>query len=77
MARRPTRGARGGRTAAPARQPRAKSRKPAPSTELEVVEETGGLGIDSSIVIATSAILFLGILFVDALLGKFDEGMFL
>ena len=69
MAKRTTRGSQ-------SRQARAKSRKPVGGGEVEVVEEAGGLGIDAGIVIATAAMLVIGLLVVDALMGKLDKGMF-
>jgi len=69
MARRTTRGSQ-------TRQARAKSRKPVGGGEVEVVEEAGGLGIDAGIVIATAAMLVIGLLLVDALLGRHGEGIF-
>ena len=64
------------RTTRGSRQARAKSRKPAAGGEVEVVEEAGGAGIDSGIVIATAAMLVIGLLLVDALLGKLGGGVF-
>ena len=60
------------------RTPKAKSKKPAAPTaaEVEVVEEAGGEGIDTGIVVMTSVVLLVSCLFVDYLLGTFDKGMF-
>ncbi len=67
-----------GRAAAKAqpRTPKAKSKKPAPAAEVEVVEEAGGEGIDTGIVVITSIILVVAFVFVDQLRGVFGEGMF-
>lgn len=50
--------------------------KPAAATEVEVVEEEAGEGIDTGILVVTFLMLFGAVLFVDALLGRFDKGMF-
>ncbi len=67
-----------GRTPAakPARTPKTKSKKPAATAEVEVIEEAAGEGIDTGIVVMTSLILVAAFLFVDKLRGMFDEGMF-
>ena len=67
-----------GRTPAakPARTPKATSKKPAATTEVEVIEEAAGEGIDTGIVVMTSVILVTAILFVDKLRGIFDTGVF-
>lgn len=71
MAKTRTRGSR----ASSARTPRAKSRKPAATTEVEVVEEEGG-NIDTGIIAITTVALLAAILLVDHLRGMFGEGMF-
>ena len=61
----------------PARQPKAKSKKPAaPAAEVEVVEEAKGETVDGGIVIITSVVLLAAILFVDKLLARYGEGVF-
>jgi hypothetical protein len=69
--------ARAGGRAKPERQPKARSQKAAPAATVEVVEEGGGMGIDAGIAIATTVLLILAFLFMDALKGKFDAGLFL
>ena len=59
------------------RKAKATSKKPAPAAEVEVVEEAGGEGIDTGIVIATTLSLVVAILFLDKLLAQYGEGMFL
>ncbi len=71
MAKRPPRAGRGA-PAAPARA-KAKSRRP---SEVEVVEESAGIGLDAGLAIATTLVLLASIVFVDMLLGKFGSGMF-
>jgi len=70
---------RGGRVAkgggAAGRQTKSK-KAAAPATEVEVVEERGGDGIDTGIAVITGILLLLAILFVDAHLGRYDSGMF-
>ncbi|HED65620.1 MAG TPA: hypothetical protein ENJ09_08695 [Planctomycetes bacterium] len=73
MAKTRTRGTRAGSAA---RTPRAKSRKPATTTEVEVVEEEGGGNIDTGIVAITTIVLIAAILLVDHLRGMYGEGMF-
>ena len=59
------------------RAPKAKSKKkPAPTTEMEVVEEAAGEGIDTGVAVMTTLLLLAGILFLDKLRGMFDTGMF-
>jgi hypothetical protein len=62
-----------GRTAKATRTPKAKSKKAAPTTEVEVVEEAAGEGIDTGIVVMTTLTLVAAILFLDKLLGSFGE----
>ena len=72
MAKTRTRGSR----ASSARTPRAQSRKPAATTEVEVVEEEGGGNIDTGIIAITTVALLAAILLVDHLRGMFGDGMF-
>ena len=67
MARRTSR-----REAAPARAPRAKSKKAA--ADVEVVEDSSE-GFDTMIILCTTFALLVAIGFTDALLGKFDAGV--
>lgn len=47
------------------------------AAEVEVVEESGGMGIDAGIAIFTFIILVVACLFVDAHLGRYpDSGLF-
>ena len=69
------RGARAGAKAAD-RQTSTKSKKPKTTGVVEVVEESGGSGIDAGIAIVTSLILLAAILFVDSHLARYDAGMF-
>ena len=46
------------------------------ATEVEVVEESGGAGIDNGIAVITAVLLLLAILFVDANLGRYGSGLF-
>ena len=75
MAKKTPRGARAAKPAAPAREPKAKSKK-VTTTEIEVVEESPGEGIDAGIAIITTVILVAAILFVDAFRGASGEGLF-
>lgn len=77
MARRTPRTGSSRRSAAPkpARQSRARSKKTAPTTEVEVVEEESGEGFDTAIIVATTVALVVAIAFTDALLGRFGEGV--
>ena len=61
-----------------ARKTKATSRRPSKpaAAEVEVVEEDSGEGIDTGILVVTFLMLFGAVLFVDALLGRFDKGMF-
>ena len=73
-------GARGGRAAKGGGGGRqTKSKKPATTAaaEVEVVEESGGSGIDAGIAIATTLMLLAAILFVDAHLSRYEASMFL
>ena len=54
-----------------------RSKKPAVAAEVEVVEESGGSGIDAGIAIMTFILLLVAILFVDAHLARYDAGLFL
>ena len=60
------------------RSAKTKSRKPAASStaSVEVVEEGGGETPEAGIAIVTTIALFIAILLVDALNGRFDAGMF-
>ena len=69
------RGARGGAKTG-GRQTSTKSRKPQTAATVEVVEESGGSGIDAGIAITTFLILLAAILFVDSHLARYDAGMF-
>ncbi len=69
MAKRPIRPARGERPV------KATSRKTV-TTEVEVVEEESSGGFESGMAIATAVALLVAILLTDALLGKFDKGLF-
>lgn len=72
-----SRKARGGRVAKAAAGRQTRSKKVAvPVAEVEVVEERGGLGIDTGIAIITGILLLAAILFADAHLGRYDAGMF-
>ena len=71
MARRSSRGGK-----PEAREPKARSKKKSERVSVEVVEETGGVGFEGGIAIATTVILLIALLCVDALLGKFADGMF-
>ena len=57
--------------------PRATKSKKSVQAEVEVVEEAGGLGVDTGIAIATSVVLIVAILFVDAYLARLGGGLFL
>jgi hypothetical protein len=61
--------------AAPARKPKAKSKKPALAAGMEVVEDSGE-GLDTAVILATTFALVFAIVFTDALLGKFEAGVF-
>lgn len=80
MAKSRSRGA--SRKAAPKRQPSATSRKKAPaggagaSTEIEVVEEAPGMGVDGGIAVITCIVLVVACVLLDAQLGKYGAGMF-
>jgi hypothetical protein len=68
--------ARGGRAAKPAAGRQTKSKKTTAVVEVEVVEESGGSGIDAGIAVMTSILLLVAILFVDAHLARYGKGMF-
>jgi hypothetical protein len=71
------RGSRGRGASRTKREPKAKSKKPkAASTEVEVVEEAGGEGVDGAILIITTVVLLAAILCVDAFRGAYGEGIF-
>ncbi len=53
-----------------------KSRKPAATAEVEVVEEEDGGNIDTGIVMFTTLMLVAAFLMVDKLRGLYDEGLF-
>ena len=75
MASRKARGGRAKGVAPAGRQTRSKKAAVA-VTEVDVVEERGGEGIDTGIAVITGILLLLAILFVDAHLGRYDSGMF-
>ncbi|MFT5284678.1 MAG: hypothetical protein ACI8TQ_000835 [Planctomycetota bacterium] len=67
------------RGAAPAREPRAVSRKkPAgAAAEAEVVEEAPGMGMEGAVAIVTALMLIAGCVFLDMELSKhYDAGFF-
>lgn len=51
----------------------AKSRR-APTSEVEVVEEAPGMGLDAGIAVFTSLVLVAAIVLVDKLMSQFDKG---
>jgi non-canonical (house-cleaning) NTP pyrophosphatase len=54
-----------------------KSKTPARAmAEVEVVEESGGMGLEGGVAIATTVLLLVAILFVDKHLGSYGSGMF-
>ena len=65
---------RGGRRSS-SRQTSSKATAAKPA-EVEVVEESGGMGLDAGIAILTTMVLLVAFLFVDALRGAYGEGMF-
>ncbi len=52
----------------------AKSRKPA-SSDVEVVEESPGLGLDAGIAVLTSLVLVAAIVLIDMLQAKNGDGL--
>ena len=66
---------RAAKTAKAERQPSTRSKKKA-DVGVEVVEESGGVGFEGGIAIATTVILVIAFLCLDALRGRFGEGMF-
>jgi hypothetical protein len=82
MAKRASRGAQRG---APARPPKATSRKAASkkdrapavaAAEVEIVEEAGGAGVETAIAIFTFLALVVAFLMIDKVLGTYDTGLF-
>lgn len=69
--------ARSSRSSRGATAPRAsaKSRR-ATTSEVEVVEEAPGMGLDAGIAIFTSLVLVAAIVLVDKLMSQFDKGFF-
>jgi hypothetical protein len=63
------------KTAGGGRQTRSKKQAVAVS-EVEVVEEEGGAGIDAGIAVMTTIMLVVAILFLDAHLARYDAGLF-
>jgi hypothetical protein len=75
MAKRTSRGGRAAKGGAAGRQ--TKSKKAAVAvTEVKVVEEKPGIGIDGGIAVMTTVLLLAAILFVDYHLGTYDAGLF-
>lgn len=65
-----------GKKAGAGRQAKSK-KKAAPVAEVEVVEETGGMGIDDAIPIVTGVILIVAFVLVDYVLGTdYHRGLF-
>ncbi len=55
-------------------QTKTQSRKAAaPVAEVEVVEESGGMGIDDGIVILTTVVLLTSVLLIDFMMAKYYE----
>ncbi|MCB9916146.1 MAG: hypothetical protein H6828_13545 [Planctomycetes bacterium] len=76
MARSKNRGGGGAKKAAGGGR-QAKSRKPAPVAEVEVVEEESGMGIDDAIPIVTGLLLIVAFFLVDYVLGNhYADGLF-
>jgi hypothetical protein len=63
------------RTRAAAPRATAKSRRTSTS-DVEVLEEAPGLGLDAGIAVLTSVVLLAAIVLVDMLMGRIDKGFF-
>lgn len=79
MAKTRTRG-RSTKAKAPAREPRATSRKKAPAAavaDAEVIQEAPGIGTEGGVAIITTVVLLIGCLFLDYVLGaNYGGGVF-
>tara|TARA_R110002126_G_scaffold64513_5_gene165158 strand:- start:7104 stop:7400 length:297 start_codon:yes stop_codon:yes gene_type:complete len=64
--------------AAPARATKSTSRKTksSASSDVEVVEEAGGLGIEDGVILGTFLALLLAFILIDKSRGAYGEGMF-